>query len=157
MQNVERENTRLWIYFSYFLYYSRLNLQKIALQNPKTYEEMSWLGSWFVTKRCLQKWPVFALQEIRSLLSNISLRHYYFHRFKLAISLAPRTYSFFSLKRRSGPKVTKAQPSPCTTRSLLIRCPRDVWERAGESLSVTSQLKVESSFLGLDQQFYGKK
>ena len=82
---------------------------------------------------------------------------FFFHRFKLGISLAPRTYSFFSLKRRSGPKVTKAQPSPSTTRSLLTRCPREVWERAGESLSVMSQLKVESSFLGLDQQFYGKK
>ena len=83
---------------------------------------------------------------------------FFFHRFELGTSLAPRTYSFFSLKRRSGPiKVTKAQPSPCTTRSLLTRCPRDVWERVGESLSVTSQLKVESSFLGLDQQFYEKK
>ena len=29
-------------------------------------------------------------------------------------------------------------------RSLLIRCPREVWERAGENLSVTSQLMVES-------------
>ena len=28
-------------------------------------------------------------------------------------------------------------------RSLLIRCPREVWERAGENLSVTSQLIVE--------------
>ena len=29
-------------------------------------------------------------------------------------------------------------------RSLLTRCPREVWERAGEYLSVTSQLTVES-------------
>ena len=29
-------------------------------------------------------------------------------------------------------------------RSLLTRCPREVWERAGKSLSVTSQLTVES-------------
>ena len=91
------------------------------------------------------------------LLSNISLRHFFFHRFELGTSLAPRTYSFFSLKRRSGPiKVTKAQPSPCTTRSLLTRCPRDVWERAGESLSVTSQLKVESSFLAQISSFMEK-
>ena len=30
-------------------------------------------------------------------------------------------------------------------RSLLPRCPREVWERAGVYLSVTSQLAVESS------------
>ena len=30
------------------------------------------------------------------------------------------------------------------SRSLLPRCPREVWERAGEYLSVTSQLTVES-------------
>ena len=29
-------------------------------------------------------------------------------------------------------------------RSLLPRCPREVWERASEYLSVTSQLTVES-------------
>ena len=29
-------------------------------------------------------------------------------------------------------------------RYVLIRCPREVWERAGEYLSVTSQLLVES-------------
>ena len=29
-------------------------------------------------------------------------------------------------------------------RSVLICCPREVWERAGEYLSVTSQLMVES-------------
>ena len=29
-------------------------------------------------------------------------------------------------------------------RSLLPRCPSEVWERAGEYLSVTSQLTVES-------------
>ena len=30
------------------------------------------------------------------------------------------------------------------SRSLLVRCPREVWERAGEYHSVTSQLTVES-------------
>ena len=31
-------------------------------------------------------------------------------------------------------------------RSLLTHCRREVWERVGESLSVTSQLTVESRF-----------
>ena len=30
-------------------------------------------------------------------------------------------------------------------RSLLPRFPREIWERAGESLSMTSQLTVESN------------
>ena len=30
-------------------------------------------------------------------------------------------------------------------RSLLTHCPREVWEKVGESLSVTSQFTVESS------------
>ena len=31
-------------------------------------------------------------------------------------------------------------------RALLTRCPREVWERVGESLSETSQFTVESRF-----------
>ena len=35
-------------------------------------------------------------------------------------------------------------PSLVPRRSLLPRCPREVWERAGVYLSVTTQLTVES-------------
>ena len=48
--------------------------------------------------------------------------------------------SFLSLK---GVDVTKCV-SLVPRRSLLPCCPREVWERAGEYLSVTSQLTVES-------------
>ena len=37
-----------------------------------------------------------------------------------------------------------AKDSLVPSRSLLALCPREVWERAGEYLSVTSQLTVES-------------
>ena len=42
------------------------------------------------------------------------------------------------------PVVSTDFPSLVPSRSLLVRCPREVWERAGEYLSVTSQLTVES-------------
>ena len=36
------------------------------------------------------------------------------------------------------------KPSLVPRRSVLTRCPHEVWERARESLSVSSQLTVES-------------
>ena len=53
-------------------------------------------------------------------------------------------------------------PSLVPRRSLLTCCPREVWERAGEYLSVTSQLRVESRIdraenakgLGWDAPFF---
>ena len=47
-------------------------------------------------------------------------------------------HNFFTAGLDSG------QPSLVPRRSLLPRCPREVWERAGVYLSVTSQLTVES-------------
>jgi len=47
--------------------------------------------------------------------------------------------------RITATDVIPNQPSRLAPRrSLFIRCPREVWERVGEYLSVTSQLKVES-------------
>ena len=38
----------------------------------------------------------------------------------------------------------RVKTSLVSRRSLLTRCPREVWERVGEYLSVTSQLTVVS-------------
>ena len=46
--------------------------------------------------------------------------------------------------RKQRKLTTTMEPSLVPRRSLLTRCPREVWERTGEYLPVTSQLTVES-------------
>ena len=57
-----------------------------------------------------------------------------------------QVHSFFSTDTPSTLQKLWLSPSPLTLylATLLPHCPREVWERAGESLLVTSQLTVKS-------------
>ena len=66
--------------------------------------------------------------------STGSLGKSVFERRTLTISEA-----FLTLKGVDATKCVSLVPR----RSLLPRCPREVWERAGEYLSVTSQLRID--------------
>ena len=96
MQN-EKET---WICFSFFSIILAWIDGKLPLIS-QNYKGMSRLrNSWFVAKRCFQKWPEFALH----LLFVVGHTTLFFRCFKLVILLA---HLFSSLERRS-PKSNKS-------------------------------------------------
>ena len=96
MQN-EKET---WICFSFFCIILAWIDGKLPLIS-QNYKGISWLrNSWFVAKRCFQKWPEFAL-HLFFVVGHTTL---FFRCFKLVILLA---HLFSSLERRS-PKSNKS-------------------------------------------------
>ena len=99
--------------FYLFLYYSHLNLRVNWLKSKKLLKNRSCLWySFFVAKRCTQRWPVIELFHFLLLNTTLFLSLYLTQHFACAFTCFP-LYSDPSLK------VTKAKLAPCIISKAL--------------------------------------